>query len=115
MIVASCIFRLVYLRKNIRISMSPHSTIPTILQIIVRIMTSSIQRFTIMHISTEHIGIQILCQLKRPILTFSIIIIEVNTLLDNTQTNTMFIVINLQIFIRHSGQIRINVFKVTCT
>ena len=57
MLVTSCIFRLVYLRKNIRISMSPHSTIPTILQIIVRIMTSSIQRFTIMHISTEHIGI----------------------------------------------------------
>ena len=103
MFLTRCVLRLVYLWKNIRIGMSPHCTVPTILQIIVRIMATSIQWFSIMHISTKHICIQVLRQLERPVLTLSIIIIEVNALLNHSQTNTMFIIINLQIFIRNSG------------
>ena len=33
----------------------------------------------IVHISAEHICVQVLCQLERPVLAFAIIIVKVNT------------------------------------
>ena len=87
--------------------MSPHRTIPTVLHIIIGIMATSIQWLGIVHISTEHISIKILRQLKGPVLAFAIIIIKINTLLNNAQTNTMVIVIRFQIFIGNACQIGI--------
>ena len=65
-----------------------------------------------MHISTEHIRIQILYQLERPVLPLSVIVIKINALLDNPQTDSITIIINDQIFIRNAGQIGIIIAEV---
>ena len=113
MSITGSILRLIYLWKNIRIHMCPHRTVPTILHIIIGIIGTTVQRFGIMHISTEHIRIQILYQLERPILPLSVIIIKINALLDNPQTDSITIIVNVQIFIRNAGQIGIIIAEVT--
>ena len=115
MCIPGSILRLVYLRENIRIHMRPHGAVPTVLHIIVRIMRTSVQGFAVMHISTEHICVQILYQLKRPVLPFSEIIIKINTLLNNAQTDSITIVVNNQVIIRDSGQVGIVITEITGT
>ena len=83
--------------------MCPHRAVPTVLHIIVGVVRTTVQRFGIMHISAEHIRIQILRQLERPVLAFPIIVVKINTLLDNSQTDSITVIINNQVIIRNAG------------
>ena len=95
--------------------MCPHGTVPAILHIIVRVMRTSVQRFGIVHIAGEHIRVQILYQLERPVLAFTEIVVKVNTLLDNSQTDAEAIIINHQILIRNTRLIGIKFTELPCT
>ena len=78
-------------------------------------MRAPVQRFAVMHIPTEHIRVQILYQLERPVLSFSVVVIKINTLLNNSQTDSIAIVINNQVIIRDTGQIGIVITEITGT
>ena len=109
------ILRLVDLWKDIRIHMCPHGAVPAILHIIIRVMRTSVQGFAVVHITGEHIRVQILYQLERPVLAFTEIIVKVNALLDNPQTNTEAIVVNQQIIVRNSRLVGIKFTEFSCT
>ena len=95
--------------------MCPHGTVPTVLHIIVRVVRTAVQWFGIMHISAEHIRIQILYQLERPVLSFSEVVIKVNALLDNPYADSIAVVINNQVVVRDAGQVGIIVTEVSGT
>ena len=115
MCIPGSILRLVYLRKNIRIHVYPHSAIPAILHIIVGIVRAPVQRFAVMHIPTEHIRVEVLYQLERPVFSLSEVVIKINALLNDSQTNSITIVVNNQVFIRNAGQIGIIITEVAGT
>ena len=68
-----------------------------------------------MHVTAEHIGIQILGQLKRPVLPLSVVVIEIDALLDDSKTDAMFVIVGLQVLVRHTGLVRIDFLKVSRT
>ena len=78
-------------------------------------MATPIQWFGIVHISAKHIRVQILYQLERPVFPFTVIIIKINALLDNSQTDAMIVIIHFQVFIRNAGQIGIELSKTGST
>src|SRR5699024_1122411 len=115
MCISGSILRLIYLWENIRIHVCPHGAIPAVLHIIIGIMRAAVQRFAVMHIPTEHVRVQILYQMERPVLTFSVVVIKINTMLNNSQTDSIAIVINNQVIIRDTGQIGIVITEITGT
>lgn len=68
-----------------------------------------------MHVTAEHVGIQILGQLKRPVLPLSVVVIEIDALLDDSKTDAMFVIVGLQVLVRHAGLVRIDFLKVSRT
>ena len=95
--------------------MCPHGTVPTVLHIIVGVVRTAVQWFAVMHIATEHIRIEVLYQLERPVLSFSEVVIKVNALLDNPYADSIAVVINNQVVVRDAGQVGIIVTEVSGT
>ena len=82
----------------------------------VYVRTAAFKRwFAVVHITGEHIRVQILYQLERPVLAFTEIIVKVDALLDNPQTNTEAIVVNQQIIVRNSRLVGIKFTEFSCT
>ena len=105
MCISGSILRLIYLWENIRIHVCPHGAIPAVLHIIIGIMRAPVQRFAVMHIPTEHVRVQILYQLERPVLSFSVVVIKINTLLNNSQTDSIAIVIRISDDCKIAGEL----------
>ena len=109
------IFELFNLRHDIGIGISPIRPVPAILEVIVGIAAPAVVGLIIVHIAAEHIGIQVLHQLIRPVLPFPEVVVEIDTLLDNIQRNTQIVEIDLHIFVGNTGLVRIDILKVSGT
>ena len=109
------VFQFIYLRKDIGIGISPVRSVPSVLQVIIGIAASTVMGFIIVHIPAEHICIQILHNLVRPVLSLSEIIIKIDSLLNDSQRNTQIIEIDSHILIGDSGLVCIHLLEMSRT
>lgn len=58
---------------------------PAVLQVVIGVVAAALQRFGIVHIAREHIGIEVLRHLERPVLALAEIVVEINPLLNDLQ------------------------------
>ena len=72
-------------------------------------MAATLQRFGIVHIAREHIRIEVLRHLERPVLALAEIVVEINPLLNDLQAVSEAVVVGLEIPVRNPREVVVHI------
>ena len=108
-LLACRLFQPVNLGHDVGIGKLPHGAVPTVLQVVIGVMAATLQRFGIVHIAREHIRIEVLRHLERPVLALAEIVVEINPLLNDLQAVSEAVVVGLEIPVRNPREVVVHI------
>ena len=103
----------VNLGHDVGIGKLPHGAVPTVLQVVIGVVAAALQRFGIVHIAREHIRIEVLRHLERPVLALAEIVVEINPLLYDLQAVSEAVVVGLEILIRNPREVVVHIPEIS--
>lgn len=100
-------------RHDVGVGELPHGAVPAILQVVVRIVAPALQRLGVVHVAREHVRIEVLNHLERPVLALAVVVVEIDALLDDAQAVAQSVVVGLQFLVRDAGLVVVQVAEIT--